>query len=163
MKEDVWTSFQPVCISQPYPVQKRQPAKNNKRSYERKDRNQGWNLNRNCLPFPSSRTLYKNRAMVSCSASPALLKCLRTAKASWSLLTRSWLMMRCSELLSLCFLPSYPVLCFRWWRWLEDFFIAEEEAEEVEAESLLLDWWDRWMAIDVGERRPIPWERRMWE
>lgn len=54
------------------------------------------------------------------------------------------------------------MLRFRWWRWLEeDFFIAEEEAEEVEAESLLLDWWDRWMAIDVGERRPIPWERRM--
>lgn len=47
----------------------------------------------------------------------------------------------------------------------EDFFIAEEEAEEEEAESLLLllDCWDRWTAIDVGERRPIPWERRTWE
>jgi hypothetical protein len=75
----------PNLPQQAKPVEQKQQGKPPSTPYS-----YGWNRNRNCLPLRSSRTVYKNRAIVSCSDRPALLKCLRTTRANWSLLTRSW-------------------------------------------------------------------------
>jgi hypothetical protein len=125
---------------------------------------QGKNLNRNCRPLRSSRTVYKNRAIDSCSDKPAELKCFRTASANWSLLTRPWEMIL--------------------WRAASstetEGLLALESAEEAFALVLVVELasslrrcecevrfprrdWPLRVASAVGERRPIPWDRMMRE
>lgn len=142
----------------PTPIDPYRVRSRSDQSRQSKPPSYGWNRNRNCLPRRSSRTVYRNRAMVSCSESPALLKCLRTTSANWSLLTRSCPMMRRSEESS----PDEESVCeaefeFEWALALALVWVCRRGA------SRACEACARRAASAVGERRPMPWERRMRE